>query len=931
MKYDAFLSYSHAADDALAPALQAALHRLARPWYRMRALRVFRDKTSLAASPELWPSIVAALSEAEHFLLLASPPAAASRWVQREIEWWLANRSLQKMLILVTGGEVAWDEAAGDFDWPRTDALPAAVLKGRYPAEPLWVDLRWARSAETMTLRHAGFRLAVLDIAAPLHGRSKDELDGDDVRQFARTRRLAGSAIAGLVVLSIAAASAAVIAVRQRDEAVRQGTRAEAGRLAAQADLLRERGGPVDDSVNLAAQALQMLHAQRERSLEVDYALRRALAQLPRTLGRFEVSRDVKLAFTADARHATQVLAQGDQASVRALPGGDPRGCERDAIDRRMAKEEGARRYILVRAITGDGNHCATVRLDAGADQVVEFWQAEPLTRLASVPHRGSPHLRIALDAGAGLMAVTDLAQSGQPSTARYRIWSRARGSDLLRRDGAEFLAFAPDGRHYAATDGVWRLPGSADGGKPVRVLAWAEPPASIAFSPSGRHLARRTGYDGDVEIRDLDSGEELPAGFAPPGMLLALSDGGRYLAFDGGVQLRVWDRELAEDRARLAFEAQAAVFRGPDLLVLADDADAGPARMVRLLALPLAGAAIAAADVAAGEHTLWLGFAGASVLRLIEGDAALRIEAWDGSGSAPAAPLRLDAAGPAVWAVSGDGRHYAVARPDGILTGPLDGSTPAASRAAPQRANLLALSGRGEVLAAAYGATVQVWTAGGSAARSLPAAGRVAGLRLSDDGRYALAIVSTDDVAARAGSRLAVQRWRLDEASPPVTVPLGRALSVPDLGCRVSADGERLWVAGRWLPFGAAGASAPGDGDAGDEACAQIAGGGYSAALDERNVIVGEAAGGRAVSRLEHPAKVQAAALSADGRRAATVDDGGTLRLWALDPADLIAQACARGPRPLGAAAWAQYMQPALTHDACGRGRADSAGATPP
>ena len=70
--------------------LQSALHRFARPWNRLRALRVFRDKTSLAASPELWPAIVEALAESGHFLLLASPAAAASRWVQREIDWWLA-------------------------------------------------------------------------------------------------------------------------------------------------------------------------------------------------------------------------------------------------------------------------------------------------------------------------------------------------------------------------------------------------------------------------------------------------------------------------------------------------------------------------------------------------------------------------------------------------------------------------------------------------------------------------------------------------------------------------------------------------------------------------------------------------------------------------------------------------------------------------
>jgi hypothetical protein len=39
--YNAFISYNHAADGTLAPALQSALHRFAKPWYKLRALRVF--------------------------------------------------------------------------------------------------------------------------------------------------------------------------------------------------------------------------------------------------------------------------------------------------------------------------------------------------------------------------------------------------------------------------------------------------------------------------------------------------------------------------------------------------------------------------------------------------------------------------------------------------------------------------------------------------------------------------------------------------------------------------------------------------------------------------------------------------------------------------------------------------------------------------
>lgn len=82
------MPYSTSPDAPLAIAVQRALHHLARPWYRMRALRVFRDQTSLAAGPDLGLSIAAAIRTSGHFILLASPESAASRWVRHEIEVW---------------------------------------------------------------------------------------------------------------------------------------------------------------------------------------------------------------------------------------------------------------------------------------------------------------------------------------------------------------------------------------------------------------------------------------------------------------------------------------------------------------------------------------------------------------------------------------------------------------------------------------------------------------------------------------------------------------------------------------------------------------------------------------------------------------------------------------------------------------------------
>jgi hypothetical protein len=91
--FDAFMSYSHERDGELAPFLQREVERFATPWYRLRSCRVFRDNANLAANSALWGSIEEALAVSTWFILLASPEAAASPWVNKEVAWWLANRS----------------------------------------------------------------------------------------------------------------------------------------------------------------------------------------------------------------------------------------------------------------------------------------------------------------------------------------------------------------------------------------------------------------------------------------------------------------------------------------------------------------------------------------------------------------------------------------------------------------------------------------------------------------------------------------------------------------------------------------------------------------------------------------------------------------------------------------------------------------------
>ncbi len=229
MSYDGFISYSHAADDLLAPRLQSALQRFAKPWWKRRALRVFRDESSLSANPHLWESITQALDTSGWFVLLLSPDAAGSEWVNQEVTYWVKHKDPSKILPVVTAGEFGWvdGEVTGD-------AVPDA-LRGVFASEPRWVDLRFAKGEEQLDLQNPRFADAIADVASAMRGVPKDELASEEVRQHRRTVRTAWAAGAVVTVLAVVAAWAGFVASQNAEEA--QANAAEAERQAEAADL----------------------------------------------------------------------------------------------------------------------------------------------------------------------------------------------------------------------------------------------------------------------------------------------------------------------------------------------------------------------------------------------------------------------------------------------------------------------------------------------------------------------------------------------------------------------------------------------------------------------------------------------------------------------------------------------------------------------
>ena len=200
--YDAFISYSHALDKQLAAALQTAIQKLGKPWYARRSLRVFRDDTSLSATPQLWPSIEAALAQSRYLIVLASPQAAASEWVNKELAWWLANKSaLTVLLALTEGDELRW----GHVDFVQPDGSPPIppALRGAFRTEPKWVDLRRYRAGASVHDRT--FLETSADLAATIRGIPKEDLLSEEVRQQRRALSLAWAAAASLAVLGLIA------------------------------------------------------------------------------------------------------------------------------------------------------------------------------------------------------------------------------------------------------------------------------------------------------------------------------------------------------------------------------------------------------------------------------------------------------------------------------------------------------------------------------------------------------------------------------------------------------------------------------------------------------------------------------------------------------------------------------------------------------
>lgn len=227
LRYRAFISYSHR-DSRKASRLHRKLEAYRVPKGTTdrpgRIRPVFRDRDDLASATSLTKSIEQALDESGALLVVCSPDAARSQWVNEEIRYFRQQHPERPVLAFVVRG----DPTADPLLDPDTAAFPVNLLLSDMDQpqgdrlEPLAADAR--READ-------GFSTAFLKLTAGLIGVHFDQLRQRELHRRQRHWAVVGSFS---IFLSVVFAVLAWRATVARNEA-------RVARAQAELELLSER------------------------------------------------------------------------------------------------------------------------------------------------------------------------------------------------------------------------------------------------------------------------------------------------------------------------------------------------------------------------------------------------------------------------------------------------------------------------------------------------------------------------------------------------------------------------------------------------------------------------------------------------------------------------------------------------------------------
>jgi WD40 repeat protein len=589
-KYWAFISYSHT-DEKWADWLHKALETYRVPPHLVgretkhgevpkRLFPVFRDRDELPGSANLGEHLESALRESRYLIVICSPRAAASKWVNQEVRIFKSLGREDRVLCLVVEGE---PNATTRTDVHEPECLPEAVRfwvdEERHitqvPTEPIAADARKGKD---------GKKNGLLKILAGVLG-----LEFDSLRQREEERRLRQHQVTLVVtlVLTVAFFFIGQKFYQQRNEALE--AKAEAlqakERIEEQILVAKTALAMAEESRKEAVDALQEAERQRRSAQEeAERALRAereaaaaataertakdaASAALIKAKADRELAEAAKIQAEQNEKQMRRTLAVSDFTAAAKLieEGNEPKALaylsralrydsKNAAVVSRVISLLSQKSWALPRvppmkhshevkaaAYSPDGNNVATM-----AGKSVHVWNAATGRELFAPLEHTELVTSIEFSPNGKQIVTTSRDHTAQlwDTTTGKKI-----GAPLQHSDWVLHATFSPEGNRVATAsqDKTVKIWETRTGRMMARPLAHPSPVRLVRFSPDGGSIA--TAFVNSARRWDLATGQMIGATMAHEGSVYAVSysPDGRFIATGGPNSARVWDAVTGE------------------------------------------------------------------------------------------------------------------------------------------------------------------------------------------------------------------------------------------------------------------------------------------------------------------------------------------------------------------------------------------------
>ncbi len=246
---------------------------------------VFRDREDLSSASNLNDSLLGTLRASEALIVVCSPAAAESRWVNEEIRQFRALGRADRILCMVVGGDPGAQSGA-------QRCFPPALFEGPDGAdvEPLAADAReWAD----------GKQLAKLKLISALLGVRLDELRQRDLKRRRKRQALVAFALAMVLALALVTVSSLVSERRERQNAEQMAAFVVELGEDLQSDIDLDTLGKISSRAMGYLQELDPRKLTPETNIKVGLALRQlghvsqGQGSLPESLGVYQRSLDL--------------------------------------------------------------------------------------------------------------------------------------------------------------------------------------------------------------------------------------------------------------------------------------------------------------------------------------------------------------------------------------------------------------------------------------------------------------------------------------------------------------------------------------------------------------------------------------------------------------------------------------------------------------